>query len=183
MGATRDILTGRAPRYSSDSSSSPSFCWNLPDRLCSSLGNFLLPLNQLQCLLKLKKHSKEFSHIKELWELLSSILKCSTQVSPRSLCLRHPNKEHHGQPHHSAVHKSHLVLSVSGIPIKSTMDNPTTVQYTGLISGLADKARSVVRDLDPTNDLTFFRLRSRKHEIMVAPDKEYMLIVVQNTNQ
>ena len=58
-----------------------------------------------------------------------------------------------------------------GIPIKSTLDNPTTVQYTGLVSGLADKARSVVRDLDPTNDLTFLRLRSKKHEIMVAPGK------------
>ena len=60
-------------------------------------------------------------------------------------------------------------FAFSGIPIKSTLDNPTTVQYTGLVSGLADKARSVVRDLDPTNDLTFLRLRSKKHEIMVAP--------------
>jgi len=51
------------------------------------------------------------------------------------------------------------------------MDNTTTVQYAGLISQLSDKARSVVRDLDPTNDLTFLRIRSRKHEIMVAPGK------------
>jgi dynein light chain roadblock-type len=68
----------------------------------------------------------------------------------------------------------------SGIPIKSTLDNTTTVQYAGLISQLSDKARSVVRDLDPTNDLTFLRIRSKKHEIMVAPDKEFILIVVQN---
>jgi hypothetical protein len=52
------------------------------------------------------------------------------------------------------------------------MDNTTTVQYAGLISQLSDKARSVVRDLDPTNDLTFLRIRSRKHEIMVAPGKD-----------
>lgn len=63
-------------------------------------------------------------------------------------------------------------LSLTGIPIKTTMDNTTTVQYAGLISQLSDKARSVVRDLDPTNDLTFLRIRSRKHEIMVAPGKE-----------
>lgn len=69
---------------------------------------------------------------------------------------------------------------ISGIPIKSTMDNTTTVQYAGLISQLSDKARSVIRDLDPTNDLTFLRIRSKKHEIMVAPDKEFILIVVQN---
>ncbi|KAL7295730.1 hypothetical protein TKK_0011075 [Trichogramma kaykai] len=67
-----------------------------------------------------------------------------------------------------------------GIPIKSTMDNATTIQYAGLISQLSDKARSIIRDLDPTNDLTFLRLRSKKHEIMVAPDKEFILIVVQN---
>ncbi|XP_042883341.1 dynein light chain roadblock-type 2-like [Penaeus japonicus] len=73
-----------------------------------------------------------------------------------------------------------IVVNAEGIPIKSTLDNPTTIQYTGLISGLTDKARSVVRDLDPTNDLTFLRVRSKKHEIMIAPDKEYMLIV-QNT--
>ena len=45
---------------------------------------------------------------------------------------------------------------------------------------LTSKARSVVRDIDPTNDLTFLRIRSKKHEIMVAPEKDYLLIVVQN---
>lgn len=51
------------------------------------------------------------------------------------------------------------------------MDNTSTVQYAGLVSQLADKARSVVRDLDPTNDLTFLRVRTKKHEIMLAPGK------------
>ncbi|KAJ8976374.1 hypothetical protein NQ317_003228 [Molorchus minor] len=73
-----------------------------------------------------------------------------------------------------------IVVNSEGIAIKSTLDNTTTVQYAGLISSLMDKARSVVRDLDPSNDLTFLRIRSKKHEIMVAPDKEFILIVVQN---
>lgn len=30
------------------------------------------------------------------------------------------------------------------------------------------------------NDLTFLRVRSKKYEIMIAPDKEYLLIVIQN---
>lgn len=30
------------------------------------------------------------------------------------------------------------------------------------------------------NDISFLRLRSKKHEIMIAPDKDYTLIVVQN---
>lgn len=73
-----------------------------------------------------------------------------------------------------------IVVNSEGIPIKTTLDNTTTVQYAGLISSLADKAGSVVRDLDPSNDLTFLRIRSKKHEIMVAPDKEFILIVVQS---
>ena len=32
------------------------------------------------------------------------------------------------------------------------------------------------------NDLTFLRVRTKKHEIMVAPEKEFLLVVVQNPN-
>lgn len=73
-----------------------------------------------------------------------------------------------------------IVVNNEGIPVKSTLDNTSTVQYAGLLSQLSDKARSVVRDLDPSNDLTFLRVRSKKHEIMVAPDKDFILIVIQN---
>jgi len=38
----------------------------------------------------------------------------------------------------------------------------------------------VVRDLDPQNDLTFLRIRTKKHEIMIAPDNEFLLIVIQD---
>ena len=43
-------------------------------------------------------------------------------------------------------------------------------------------ANSVVRTLDEGDELTFFRIRSKKHEIMVAPDKEYLLVVIQDPN-
>jgi dynein light chain roadblock-type len=52
------------------------------------------------------------------------------------------------------------------------MDNSTTIQYAGLLQSLTAKARSLVRDIDPQNDLTFLRIRSKKHEIMVAPGKQ-----------
>ena len=58
---------------------------------------------------------------------------------------------------------------VTGIPIRTTLDNSTTVQYAGLLHQLTMKAKSTVRDIDPQNDLTFLRIRSKKHEIMVAP--------------
>jgi len=82
---------------------------------------------------------------------------------------------------HKGVHGI-LIVNADGNPIRSTLDPGLTNSYAALITDIAAKARSMVRDLDPTNDLTFLRIRSKKHEIMVAPDKEYILIVVQNPN-
>ncbi|EGR28040.1 hypothetical protein IMG5_184420 [Ichthyophthirius multifiliis] len=50
------------------------------------------------------------------------------------------------------------------------------------IPQLAAKARSTVRDLDENNDLVFLRIKSKNNEIMVAPDKDFILIVVQAKN-
>ena len=44
-------------------------------------------------------------------------------------------------------------------------------------------ANAVVRTLDESDELSFFRIRSKKHEIMIAPDKEYLLVVIQDPNQ
>uniref|UniRef100_A0A2K5CSU8 Dynein light chain roadblock-type 1 n=1 Tax=Aotus nancymaae TaxID=37293 RepID=A0A2K5CSU8_AOTNA len=76
-----------------------------------------------------------------------------------------------------------IVVNTEGIPIKSTMDNPTTTQYASLMHSFILKARSTVREIDPQNDLTFLRIRSKKNEIMVAPDKDYFLIVIQNPTE
>nr|XP_055197431.1 uncharacterized protein LOC129520444 [Nyctereutes procyonoides] len=76
-----------------------------------------------------------------------------------------------------------IVVNTEGIPIKSTMDNPTTTQYANLTHNFILKARSTVREIDPQNDLTFLRIRSKKNEIMVAPDKDYFLIVIQNPTE
>ena len=33
--------------------------------------------------------------------------------------------------------------------------------------------------MDPTNDLAFLRIKTRNEEILVTPDKDYMLIAIQ----
>ena len=43
--------------------------------------------------------------------------------------------------------------------------------YADLIPGLTALARSMVRELDALNDREFVRIRSAKHEIMVAPSE------------
>ncbi|KUF92958.1 Myosin protein [Phytophthora nicotianae] len=104
-----------------------------------------------------------------------------------------------GQPGYEAEEtikriKSHkgvqavLIVNQEGVPIySSTNDDEFAMDHAALISQLAAKAKSTIRTLDPTNDMTFLRIRSKKHEIMIAPgtaraDKDYALIVIQNPN-
>ena len=58
-----------------------------------------------------------------------------------------------------------MVMNQEGMAVKSTLDSSTTVQYGQLIGELAEAARGIVRDLDPTNQLTFLRVKSVKHEV------------------
>ena len=81
-----------------------------------------------------------------------------------------------------------LIVDEDGKFLRSTMNsgnNNDTMpkQYAKKVTELAKRARSVVRDIDPLNDLTFFRVRSKKQEIMVAPDKNLFLIVIQNQEE
>ena len=64
--------------------------------------------------------------------------------------------------------------------IKSTMPpGEMTSKYAKNMAELAQQARFLVRDLDPSNDLTFLRIKCKKHEMMVAPDKAFYLVVIQ----
>ncbi|XP_006888135.1 PREDICTED: dynein light chain roadblock-type 1-like [Elephantulus edwardii] len=63
------------------------------------------------------------------------------------------------------------------------MDNSTTPQYANLMHNFMLKARSTMQEIDPQNDLIFLRIHSKKNEIMVAPDKDYFLIVIQNPTE
>ena len=59
-------------------------------------------------------------------------------------------------------------------------EKPTdSKKYAQIITQLAIKARSTIRDLEPLNDLNFLRIRSKKHEIMVSAGTNYFLIVIQ----
>ncbi len=59
------------------------------------------------------------------------------------------------------------------------MQAKEALNYGIRLSQLAIHSRDLVRDLDPSNDLTFLRVSCKKYEMMIAPDKNYFLIVVQ----
>ncbi|KAG0750453.1 hypothetical protein G6F57_003019 [Rhizopus arrhizus] len=76
--------------------------------------------------------------------------------------------------------KAVVIINSEGAAIRSTLDQEMSKQYGHLIASLIQQARATVKTLDDQNDLTFLRLRTKKHEIMVAPDQDYLLIVIQN---
>ena len=64
-----------------------------------------------------------------------------------------------------------VIVNQDCIPIRSTLDEKMSKALATDITQLCGRARSAVRSLDPQNDLTFLRIRSKKYEILVAPDK------------
>lgn len=58
-------------------------------------------------------------------------------------------------------------VKVDGKPGKKTVSELLAKS----IPALTEKARNVIRDLDPQNDLVFMKVKTKYNEIMVAPGK------------
>ncbi|XP_019894477.1 dynein light chain roadblock-type 1-like [Musca domestica] len=70
--------------------------------------------------------------------------------------------------------------NLHGTIATSTYDNTISMGIIKLLCGtLVDTARSAVRDLDCTNDLTFLRVATKKCEYLIAPEEEFTIVVVQ----
>ncbi len=74
-----------------------------------------------------------------------------------------------------------IILSDSeGVPIKSTFnEDEKTYFYTTSASMFVKKCRNVAKELIE-EDLTFIRIRTKLNEIMIAPENDFIFIVVQN---
>ena len=70
-----------------------------------------------------------------------------------------------------------------GQAVHSTLDAMETNYYIQQCTALTDIARSTISETDPTDDIQFFRIRTKKYEIMLAPKHDYLLIVLQNTTK
>merc|ERR1711953_943082 len=73
-----------------------------------------------------------------------------------------------------------VVVNKEGACIKSTLDPSTTSQYSSILGSLVTQATTMFKEVDPGNDVTFMRVRTKKCQFMVVLDNEYLFIVVQN---
>lgn len=76
--------------------------------------------------------------------------------------------------------KGVMIVNEKGYAIKTTMDQKDTIEYGSLISQFYTKAKATIKVLHQEENVEFIRIRSKFHEIMIAPDREFTLIVLQN---
>ena len=81
------------------------------------------------------------------------------------------NGKPHWCPHEMQFLKGNV--AGTGMVTKTTLDNTTTAKITAMVNAITVQAKSVVRDLDPVNDLKFLRMRSNRTEILIAPGNIY----------
>ena len=79
----------------------------------------------------------------------------------------------------------YLICNSDGIAIKSTMDQKKAVQYCALVNGLVQKSQAALSTLlDPSESTAeYLRLRTNKREIIIAPGKDYTVVVVQESQK
>lgn len=73
-----------------------------------------------------------------------------------------------------------VVIDMNGFPMKSTMTEELTLRYIGLYGQVIDKARFMLGQLDSHDEITFMRIRSKNHEVLITPDDKCIFLVVQN---
>ncbi|XP_068140913.1 dynein light chain roadblock-type 1 [Drosophila tropicalis] len=73
-----------------------------------------------------------------------------------------------------------ILVNDEGIPIRTSMDVTSSQKYAGKMAPLIKMARSMISDLEPGDDLSYLRLRTRRNELMVASENDHMVILIQN---
>lgn len=73
----------------------------------------------------------------------------------------------------------YVVAKSDGTVLKSTFNSLLTSRYINLCQKYLEIARSAVRDLDPTDDLSTVRISTNSSEIMMIYAEEFIIVAEQ----
>ncbi|CAL5978710.1 Dynein_light chain [Hexamita inflata] len=76
-----------------------------------------------------------------------------------------------------------MVLLSDGTVLRSTFNNEETTKYSKILLPFAQLSISSIRDVDPTNELTFQKIQSDKREIIIIPSESYYVIAFTENSQ
>merc|ERR1739847_242673 len=70
-----------------------------------------------------------------------------------------------------------MILTAEGKTVRTTFDSASS-NYAEFAHKLIKTTRELLQETDSGNDVKFFRLTTKKHEIMMSPDNQYVLLVI-----
>ncbi|XP_043645205.1 dynein light chain roadblock-type 1 [Drosophila teissieri] len=73
-----------------------------------------------------------------------------------------------------------LIMNHSGVPVKTSMDRQDGLQYACLYDNLREKCQAFLSKMEPAQNLTQLRVRTKFHEVLITPDAKITVLVVQN---
>ncbi|MHA1784973.1 MAG: roadblock/LC7 domain-containing protein [Candidatus Helarchaeota archaeon] len=79
--------------------------------------------------------------------------------------------------------KGVIVTNTEGLPISTTYDTDKTEKIAAHITSLIGKARTVVSEIhseSPNEQMSFLTLTTANGEVLIAPEEEYILIVMKD---
>ena len=72
-----------------------------------------------------------------------------------------------------------LIMKTNGLPYKTSFRETETIHYAGLVSEFVKKCRQTLEGVIWNEPITSIRVRSHKNEIIIVPDNDLILVVVQ----
>lgn len=77
--------------------------------------------------------------------------------------------------------QGYVIIDENGLKSNEKIENTTALQYAQLYGDIANVAQSLVRDLDPTSELIYFRVQTKHNEVLAALTDEEIILVVQKS--
>lgn len=71
-----------------------------------------------------------------------------------------------------------MLFNYDGIAIKTNLDSETTTLWACLVLQVVSAARSAIRNIGDGNNLNLLRIRSKSYEIIIAPEKDYVMVAL-----
>lgn len=79
--------------------------------------------------------------------------------------------------------QGYVVFNEMGLQENKHIENTTALQYSTLFWEVTKLGENVVRDLDPSNKLLYFRIKTKRNEILAALANDDVILVAQRTER
>lgn len=83
---------------------------------------------------------------------------------------------------HKGVEGILIMNKLTGVIIKTTLTEEQSKTHAAFLSSLSEKCDLMIPTLEEDDELQFLRIRTKKKEIMVATEGDFLLVVIQNPN-